>query len=111
MLVLNTLPLAVALGIDGVAENYSAGYFDVLAGRLAGNWLESFFQLGANVCLVGLYNAAVLTAERSLAFLVQCHYADEMGWLAGGGSEGAPAVRCLFRPTDLLFYLRGRAHV
>ena len=38
----------------------------MLAGRLAGSWLDWGFQLGANVCLVGLYNAAVLTAERSM---------------------------------------------
>ena len=71
VLVLNTLPIAVALSLDDRPEHYSAGYFNVLAGRLAGSWLDWSFQLGANVCLVGLYNAAVLTAERSLYFLVQ----------------------------------------
>ena len=62
VLLLNTVPLAVALGLDDRPEHYSAGYFNVLAGRLAGSWLDWSFQLGANVCLVGLYNAAVLTA-------------------------------------------------
>ena len=59
VLVLNTLPIAVALSLDDRPEHYSAGYFNVLAGRLAGAWLDWSFQLGANVCLVGLYNAAV----------------------------------------------------
>jgi amino acid transporter len=54
VLILNTLPLAVALGLDDRLDHYDAGYFNVLAGRLAGVWLDSFFQLGANVCLVGL---------------------------------------------------------
>ena len=39
MLVLNTLPIAVALSLDDRPEHYSAGYFNVLAGRLAGSWL------------------------------------------------------------------------
>ena len=75
VLLLNTLPLAVALGLDDRLDHYSAGYFNVLAGRLAGVWLDGAFQLGANVCLVGLYNAAVLTAERSLCFLVSTQLA------------------------------------
>ena len=62
VLILNTLPLAVALGLDDRAEHYNAGYFNVLAGRLAGAWLDWGFQVGANVCLVGLYNAAVHNA-------------------------------------------------
>ena len=97
VLVLNTLPIAVALSLDDRPEHYSAGYFNVLAGRLAGAWLDWSFQLGANVCLVGLYNAAVLTAERSLYFLVQSNYAEPMARLAAAqGSStrrAAPLVR------------------
>ena len=78
VLLLNTLPLAVALGLDDRLDHYSAGYFNVLAGRLAGVWLDAGFQLGANVCLVGLYNAAVLTAERSLFFLVNTNFGDAL---------------------------------
>ena len=114
VLVLNTLPLAVALGLDDAPEHYSAGYFNVLAGRLAGSWLDWGFQLGANVCLVGLYNAAVLTAERSLFFLVQSNYAAPMEALlartheaaAGGGRRGvggstaAPVLRWLLSTSQ-----------
>ena len=46
--------------------------------RLAGVWLDGAFQLGANVCLVGLYNAAVLTAERSLCFLVSTQFGEQI---------------------------------
>lgn len=88
VLLLNTLPLAVALGIDPDASHYSAGYFNVLARRLAGSWLDWGFQLGANVCLIGLYNAAVLTAERSLAFLVNSHYSEAIARLAAGSTGG-----------------------
>ena len=49
VLLLNTLPLAVALGTDDRLEHYTAGYFNVLAGRLGGRWLDGGFQLGANV--------------------------------------------------------------
>ena len=78
VLLLNTLPLAVALGLDDRLDHYSAGYFNVLAGRLAGGWLDGAFQVGANVCLVGLYNAAVLTAERSLCFLVHTQFGEQI---------------------------------
>eukprot|EP00325_Prymnesiales_sp_UTEX-LB-985_P000364 CAMPEP_0174705024 /NCGR_PEP_ID=MMETSP1094-20130205/8398_1 /TAXON_ID=156173 /ORGANISM="Chrysochromulina brevifilum, Strain UTEX LB 985" /LENGTH=515 /DNA_ID=CAMNT_0015903139 /DNA_START=110 /DNA_END=1654 /DNA_ORIENTATION=+ len=89
VLLLNTLPLAVALGLDDRLEHYSAGYFNVLAGRLAGVWLDSGFQIGANVCLVGLYNAAVLTAERSLFFLVNTQYGDALDtWVAERAAAG-----------------------
>ena len=88
-LLLNTLPLAVALGLDDRLDHYSAGYFNVLAGRLAGVWLDGGFQIGANVCLVGLYNAAVLTAERSLAFLVNTQYGEKLEKYAASPANGA----------------------
>jgi amino acid transporter len=96
VLLLNTLPLAVALGLDDRLDHYSAGYFNVLAGRLAGAWLDGGFQVGANVCLVGLYNAAVITAERSLAFLVSTQYGDALEEYAA--SEAAGARGRLLRP-------------
>ena len=47
------------------------------------------FQVGANVCLVGLYNAAVLTAERSLFFLVNTQYGDAIEeWTAAREGVG-----------------------
>ena len=105
VLILNTLPLAVALGLDDAPEHYSAGYFNVLAGRLAGSWLDWGFQLGANVCLVGLYNAAVLTAERSLFFLVQSNYAEQMERLSAaqevaGHRGAAPVLRWLLSTSQ-----------
>ena len=104
VLVLNTLPIAVALSLDDRPEHYSAGYFNVLAGRLAGSWLDWSFQLGANVCLVGLYNAAVLTAERSLFFLVQSNYAEPMARLAAaqGSSKhrAAPLLRWMLSTSQ-----------
>lgn len=106
VLILNTLPLAVALSVDPVSEHYSAGYFNVLAGRLAGNWLNWGFQVGANVCLVGLYNAAVLTAERSLFFLVNCHYAEPLAAFVAkherneARSIQAPFLRWLFSTSQ-----------
>jgi len=97
VLILNTLPLAVALGLDPVASHYSAGYFNVLAGRLAGAWLDGGFQLGANVCLVGLYNAAAITAERSLFFLVHLYYADQLESLADARGERAGVAAAISR--------------
>ena len=38
VLLLNTLPLAVALGLDPEPSHYSAGYFNVLARRWARRW-------------------------------------------------------------------------
>jgi len=114
VLLLNTLPLAVALSLDDVPAHYSAGYFNVLARRLAGRWLDYGFQLGANVCLIGLYNAAALTAERSLAFLVASHFTGEMNavverrrrsggradamlvWLLAASETGVAPVYILF---------------
>ena len=88
VLVLNSVPLAVALGLDDRLDHYSAGYFNVLAGRVGGPLLDRGFQLGANVCLVGLYNAAVLTAERSLAFLVQTQLGDTISIFAASRGRG-----------------------
>jgi len=114
VLLLNTLPLAVALSLDDVPAHYSAGYFNVLARRLAGRWLDYGFQLGANVCLIGLYNAAALTAERSLAFLVASHFTGQMNavverrrrsggradallvWLLAASQTGVAPVYILF---------------
>jgi len=95
VLLLNTLPLMVALGLDDRLEHYSAGYFNVLAGRLAGKWLDGSFQVGANVCLVGLYNAAVLTAERSLFFLVSTQYGDAINqWASQEPGDGVSGGAC-----------------
>ena len=67
----------------------------MLAGRLAGTWLDGGFQLGANVCLIGLYNAAVLTAERSLAFLVQTQFGDALDEFAATDAGRGGAARVL----------------
>jgi hypothetical protein len=48
VLILNTLPLAVALSLDDVPSHYTAGYFNVLARRLAGTWLDYGFQVLAH---------------------------------------------------------------
>jgi len=88
VLILNTLPLAVALSLDDVPSHYTAGYFNVLARRLAGTWLDYGFQVGANVCLIGLYNAAALTAERSLFFLINEHYEKDLSALAVRCKQG-----------------------
>mmetsp|Transcript_25278 Transcript_25278/g.69638 ORF Transcript_25278/g.69638 Transcript_25278/m.69638 type:complete len:425 (+) Transcript_25278:662-1936(+) len=88
VLLLNTLPLAVALSLDDVPSHYTAGYFNVLARRLAGTWLDYGFQVGANVCLIGLYNAAALTAERSLFFLINEHYEKDLEALATRSKQG-----------------------
>lgn len=52
VLVLNTLPLAVALSLDDIPSHYTAGHFNVLARQLSGSWLDYGFQVGADVCLV-----------------------------------------------------------
>lgn len=71
VLLLNSVPLAVSLSIDPDPSNYEAGHFNVVAEQLAGAWLSWGFQVGAIVCLVGLYNAAIITAERSLLWVVE----------------------------------------
>ena len=100
VLLLNTLPLAVALSLDDDASHYAPGHFNVLAKHLAGGWLDWGFQLGANVCLMGLCNASSLTAQRSLCFLVNCRFAKELEALAAGetgaiGQNGANGPRDL----------------
>ena len=92
-------PTQVSLGIDANPAHYSAGYFNVLARRLAGGWLDWSFHIGANVCLVGLYNAAVLTAERSLFFLINCHY-SEQARMAFNGAWGRCSRAVHLRTLD-----------
>ena len=79
------------------AHGLTHRYFNVLAGRLAGVWLDSSFQLGANVCLIGLYNAAVLTAERSLCFLINTQFGEAIEEFAAqpSGSASGRLLRSL----------------
>ena len=55
------------------------------------------------MCLVGLYNAAVLTAERSLFFLVSTQYGDQIDrWVADrkSASAGGRVLRSLLSTSQ-----------
>ena len=63
---LNLLPFLVSLSLDPKTSHYSSGYFNVLAGNLAGDWLRVCFIIGANVSLLGLYHSQIIAADRTL---------------------------------------------
>jgi amino acid transporter len=44
---LNLLFFMVSISLDPNRENYTAGYFGVLAGQMAGEWLQTAFTIGA----------------------------------------------------------------
>jgi hypothetical protein len=59
VMLLNVIPLAIALSVDQNLDNFEAGFFNKVASELAGPWLGYCFVAAANVCLVGLYSAQV----------------------------------------------------
>ncbi|KAL1496492.1 hypothetical protein AB1Y20_016446 [Prymnesium parvum] len=64
---LNLLPFLVSLSLDPITAHYAQpAYFNHLAGRLAGPWLQTLFTIGANVSLVGLYHSQMLAADVTL---------------------------------------------
>ncbi|KAG8457234.1 hypothetical protein KFE25_009813 [Diacronema lutheri] len=112
VLLLNTVPLAVALAIDPDPANFSPGHFNTVAARLAGAWLGRAFQLGAIVCLVGLYNAAIVTAERSLAWIVdQGVHGGQRSSAAGGGAASSGRSSPRSAPTAALDWATPKAEL
>jgi amino acid transporter len=133
VMLLNTIPLAIALSVDGDLSNYSAGYFNQIAGMLAGQWLTYFFIVAAIICLVGLYSAQVLVAEESTACFVYASFPDAvalngslarsgrlMHWLLDGTNGNAPiwvifnglcSMALAFLPYQLLVQFTMLIHV
>jgi len=78
VIVVHTLPLAVAISQDPDRSHYidNEGYFSTLAGMLMGNWLRHAFSFGSTVCLVGMYNGQIVIADETLGFLIEQHMKD-----------------------------------
>jgi len=87
VIVVHTLPLAVAISQDPDRSHYidNEGHFSTLAGLLMGDWLRHFFSFGSTVCLVGMYNGQIVIADETLAFLIEQHMSDTWSRKANSG--------------------------
>eukprot|EP01004_Peranema_trichophorum_P003019 NODE_2035_length_1709_cov_38.592055_g1740_i0.p1 GENE.NODE_2035_length_1709_cov_38.592055_g1740_i0~~NODE_2035_length_1709_cov_38.592055_g1740_i0.p1 ORF type:complete len:468 (-),score=64.00 NODE_2035_length_1709_cov_38.592055_g1740_i0:305-1570(-) len=74
VVVINIYPLLVSLSLDSNYSDYEAGTFGTLAASITGKWMEYFFLAGSGLCLLGLYNSVIMTADYSLAVLVSSHF-------------------------------------
>ena len=99
---LNLLPFLVSLSLDPTTAHYSSGYFNVLAGRLAGEWLQVLFIIGANVSLLGLYHSQIIAADRTLfAFwLIHGRAAAELVDGVAGDADDACAVESVVSTSE-----------
>jgi len=70
-IVLNTVPLAISLGLDDDRGHYAAGHFNDVAHQLGGEALQFSFVAAANLTMLGLYSAQIITAEHTLMFLTE----------------------------------------
>eukprot|EP00049_Salpingoeca_infusionum_P006622 m.109287 g.109287 ORF g.109287 m.109287 type:complete len:567 (-) comp13372_c0_seq3:334-2034(-) len=102
VIIFNVWPLATAISQDSDLTHYSAGYLALLAGDLAGQWLEVMFVMGANLCLIGVYIGSTMSAERWAAqFTVQhTDFAEwtefstspTVKWMADDSRTGVPRL-------------------
>jgi len=76
VMVVNTLPLAVAISQDSDRSHYIFGYFSKLAGMLLGPWLKHAFTFGATISFLGIYNGQIVIANETLAFLIEQNMKD-----------------------------------
>jgi len=78
VIVVHTLPLAVAISQDPDRSHYidNEGHFSTLAGRLMGPLLRDAFSFGSTVCLVGMYNGQIVIADETLGFLIEQQMKD-----------------------------------
>ena len=53
--ILNVFPLAIALSVDGDLTKYNTGFFNIIAGIIAGDWLMIAFNAAAILSLIGLF--------------------------------------------------------
>ena len=51
---LNCMPLIVSVTLDHDRNNFSPGYFQVLAGGVTGDWMKTVYFIGSQVSLYGL---------------------------------------------------------
>ena len=70
VIIFNALPQAIAMSLEGDQSKFEAGLFGDLAGKMAGTWLSTLFVVASNVCLIGLHNSTIMSAERAVAFLL-----------------------------------------
>jgi len=87
------LPLAIFLGLDADPGHYRVGHFAVLAGRLGGPWMALGFNVSAWICQLGTCNAMAITADRTLAHLMDLRL-DWIGISSGGGGGGGGSISC-----------------
>ena len=72
-MLVNLLPLAVALCLDSDASHYAAstGYFSALAVRVGGWWLGKLFFCASMVSNLGNYSSQVVSAEKLCSFFIE----------------------------------------
>mmetsp|Transcript_98155 Transcript_98155/g.253839 ORF Transcript_98155/g.253839 Transcript_98155/m.253839 type:complete len:513 (-) Transcript_98155:689-2227(-) len=87
-IVLNTVPLVICLSVDPNPDHFEPGYFGVIAGRLAGHWLQSLFAVGATTSCFGLYHSQIITAERCIVpfFAAPDEAASQLAITESGGN-------------------------
>jgi hypothetical protein len=83
VIIFNALPQAIAMSLESDQSKFEPGLFGTLAGKMAGTWLGTLFVISSNVCLIGLHNSTIVSAERAVAFLLPAVPKFEAGSQAG----------------------------
>ena len=131
-ILLRFVPFLIAYSVAATSDEpfdvESTGYFNVVSGEIAGQWLRTWYFIGSIVCFLGFYNAMVINAERTAFYFCEEHFAGFMGrteasrnwftrWLFAMPAEGGirriytivvAALECIFVtffPVGLLIEL------
>lgn len=92
VILINAMPLTVAISQDPNSLNFASGYFAPLAEELAGLWLGVSFIVAAQLCLIGSYNSGMIASERELLFYLE---ENHPGILTSWRNSGNKVVRWL----------------
>lgn len=90
-MLINLLPLTVALSLDSNAAHYTSGtgYFSTLATRVGGRWLGKAFFCASMVSNLGNYSSQVVSAEKLSAFFIE----SQLGAVAGADAPSWKQAR------------------
>ena len=100
-ILLRFVPFLIAFSIesaDGEHRQFeSTGFFNVVSGEVAGQWLRTWYFAGSIVCFIGFYNAMAMAAERTAFYFCEERFAGTLNRLQDGGFM----LRFLFKmPTN-----------
>lgn len=80
--------IAFSVGADSSQDLSSAGFFQLVAGEVAGQWLRTWYFVGSILCYIGFYNAMAMNCERTAFYFVEERFPDWLrrreqgGWLS-----------------------------